>query len=1061
MEGKALTSAEQQYLLDCYVAYTGMAAHQIDSYNYFITTKLQDIITENSMITAESEKSDKKVILEFGSVFIRSPSIREADGSYQILLPHDCRIRALGYNLSVYVDITQTEITAGGTCEKVYAEVLLCRIPCMVRSSACSLAVRDRWECALDPGGYFIVNGNEKVVVAQEKMRTNFIFVKRVDQRTVSAEIRSLHSTKTRSTSTLRVTLYARAGRRGEHFTILLPFIDMVIPLGVIFKILGISTVADIIDFILPQLSTCSRTEDLVELLARSLDTGLLLESRTALIELIGREGTKEATGIRRVRYVEHILNNELLPHQGLEATPEVYTRKTVFLGAIVIKAARVYLGAIPADDRDDFALKRVETTGGLFALLFRQLYRQFLKMLTLQLVRVLDSSKLVNVADIINPKKITAGLKYALSTGAWGIMKQSSQNGVAQVLTRMNYLATLSHLRRVNTPINREGKLPKPRELSPSHYGILCPVETPEGQACGLVENLTICTYVRVGSDGCALRNMLKRRGVFVDLRLARPGFWKVCINGCIVGFCEDGNKLIKELRTLRRTAVISTDTSLAAVHRDLMVIIDTDSGCLMRPLLRVEALEDFRKVVALTSPNYVWPELLLNGIVELIDKNEERNIQPGVSHIDIHPSSCLGVCAGLIPFPNHNQAPRNIYEAAMTKQAIGCFSTRIDTRVDSVAHVLHGAQVPLVQTGVYKSSNCDAMPAGTNVIVAVLCYTGFNQEDSIIMNKAALDRGLFRSTIFKCFKDEEKGIGSDVERFGLVPPNSIGSRKANYAKTDADGLPSIGTMMENSDVIISKRMNTSQFGVDKKKKVVSVDHSTILSSSEAMIVDRVYSTTNRDGARLVRVRVHATRTPEIGDKFSSHHGQKGVIGMILPPEDMPVTIDGIIPDLIVNPHGLPSRMTVAQLLESLLGKTCSLQGDIGDGSPFTGLSPLIISDELQKYGFHSRGNEYLHNGITGSRTHTTIYIGPVHYQRLRHCVVEKMHARSRGPVQLISRQPVEGRSRGGGLRVRQTESYYRQTVDSQKRRGGVRETGGRNGARLHAGTRRKFRCP
>jgi DNA-directed RNA polymerase II subunit RPB2 len=593
----------------------------------------------------------------------------------------------------------------------------------------------------------------------------------------------------------------------------------------------------------------------------------------------------------------------------------------------------------------------------------------------------------------------------YLNRRGNWGIQKQSSQNGVAQMLTRMNYLAAISHLRRVNTPINREGKLPKPRQLSASHYGILCPVETPEGQACGLVENLALLAHVRLGGQGCYITDALRARGHLLPLSGLRNGLWRVAVNGCIEGFVADGHALIAELRKWRRLLAIPPDASLCALEAQRLVVIDTDAGCLLRPLLVKNRVHMLPHIIATTPPPQLWAVMFTEGIVDMIDKIEERSIIMGETHIEIHASCMLGICSGMIPFLNHNQAPRNIYEAAMTKQAIGTFSTEHSARVDTVAHTLHFPQTPLVQTSAHALSNCAHMPSGTNVIVAVLSYTGFNQEDSIIMNRDALQRGLFRSTIYKSFKDEEKGIGTDVERFGTIPPAAIGSRKADYSKVEEDGLPLIGQSMENGDVLVGKYMSTSQLGSDRKKRSVQVDHSSILACSETMHVDRIYLTTNKDGARLVRVKLHAVRTPEIGDKFSSHHGQKGVIGIILPQVDMPFTVDGITPDLIINPHALPGRMTVAQLIESLLGKVCCLKGEIGDGTPFGNIHPGQIGDQLGALGFESRGNETLFNGMTGEPLQATVNIGPVHYQRLRHCVVDKVHARSRGPVQLVTR--------------------------------------------------------
>lgn len=1017
----AMSNASFEHLLASWLQSAGLVGHQIQSFNKFLCEKLQDIVTENSHLLVEGEKGGN-LQLNFDSVYIRSPAIREADGAYHRVTPHECRIRGLSYNVAVYANVHQIYITQGGArLEKIYSEVLLCRIPCMVRCMACSYRHGDIGECQLDPGGYFIVNGNEKSVIAQEKMRTNFIFVRRTNEKTYSAEVRSLHATKTRSTSTLIVNLSSRAGLLSETMEVRLPFVEASVPIGVVFKLLGLNTLSEMCDFL--KLHTTNWNSQLADLCLRCLDHSLIQASRSYLVEHLGKEGTKEATNQRRIRYIEHILSNEFLPHQGLDSSDDVLHRKAVYLSVIMIKLLKVYCGELKPDDRDNYAFKRIETTGGLFALLFRQLFRQFLKMLSLQIGRIIDNGGNIALETLLNAKKITAGMKYAVSTGNWGIQKQSSQNGVAQILTRMNFLATVSHLRRVNTPINREGKLPKPRQLSASHSGILCPVETPEGQACGLVENLALLTHTRLGSDANYITEALQRCDLIQDLYSTDSKSWKVLINGSIEGVCEDGFVLIAVLRRWRQFLVIPPDTSICIHANERSITIDTDAGCILRPLLIKNKLPHLPALMQKSCPLQLWNQMLIGGFVELIDKAEETNIRLGETHVELHPSCLLGICAGMIPFLNHNQAPRNIYEAAMTKQAIGIFSSASECRVDTVAHALHYPQLPLVQTSVHALSVCADMPGGANVIIAVLAYTGFNQEDSIIVSRDALDRGLFRSTIWKSFKDEEKGIGSDVERFGIVPSTAIGFRKADYSKLKDDGLPRLGEVMNNGDVVIGKRMQTSQLGNDKKKKSALVDHSTILCTAEAMQVSDVYISTNKDGSRIVRVRLSASRTPEIGDKFSSHHGQKGVIGIILPGVDMPFTCDGMSPDIIINPHALPGRMTVGQLIESLLGKLCCLEGKIGNGTPFNNLSPSQIGDELKKFGFQSRGCETLFNGWTGEPLEVEVCIGAVHYQRLRHCAIDKVHARSRGAVQLITRQPVEGRSRGGGLRVGEME--------------------------------------
>ena len=1032
----SLTQGEAARCLEAWVSFRGLASHQIESYNRFVTTKLQDIILENSEIKHQIKRNGSSSVTAFArctfqKVYVRSPCVREADGTYRELSPNECRVRGLSYNISVYVNILQEQILNDTTSSKHYSEVLLCRLPCMVGSAVCNTVCSSRQmvsqlgECPLDPRGYFICNGQEKVVIAQEKMRTNFTFVRKMGPSSYNAEVRSLHASKTRSTSTLVVNLSSRAGQLGELLMVNLPFIEVQVTASALFKILGFKDLEAMLDFMEPHAGAeGSEKEKTMQILRRALNVPeILAKSRSEIMEDIGRHGTKEATIERRLQYIEHIIENEFLPHQGMEASPEVILGKCTYLCMVIVKLTHVFMGILPPDDRDDFSLKRVESTGQLFALLTRQLYRQLLKSMGTHVTRCVENGKVLSVIDCLNSKRITAGVKYAVSTGQWGVMKATSQHGVAQILSRMNAGSALSHLRRVNTPINREGKLPKPRQLPLSHVSILDCVESPEGQACGLVENLSLISHMRMGCDGGPLVHLLAHNSELFSLKELKRGHWKVLINGAIEGYCEDAPALAERLRHWRRSCTIPSDTSIFVDKHIRALLLDTDSGCLMRPMIRVSEIQTFRKLLASSPPSQLWPDMLSTGVLEMIDKNEEKHVEIGVTHVDLHECCILGVCSGMIPFLNMNQAPRNIYEAAMTKQSIGSFSMCLEERVDTISHSMHYPQQPLVQTMVQEVVGSVDMPGGATVVVAVLSHTGFNQEDSIIVNKGSIDRGLFRSSVYRCFKDEEKGIGADVERFGKVAAAAVGARKANYCKVDDDGLPCLGSVMNNGDVIISKRMAASQLGSDRKKKTIQVDHSTVLRSSEPMRVRKVYVSCNKDGARLARVCLDAVRVPEIGDKLSSHHGQKGVIGMILPEVEMPFTVDGIVPDIIVSPHGLPSRMTVGQLLECLLGKLCCMEAQTGDGTPFSGIKVGDVGKRLRKYGFHDRGNEMLFDSVTGEPLETTVFVGLVHYQRLKHFVGDKVHGRSRGPRSLLTRGPLEGRSRDGGLRVGEME--------------------------------------
>ena len=1040
MASEPFSKEEARLVLRSWFSETGGVDHQLESFDRFVSVQLQEIISENSNVAVESDKRGVRHVLEFGKVCVRPPSIRESDGSYHTVTPQECRLRGLTYCVSVYVDVFHTHTTRSSPTGPLstnscnYKEVPLCRIPCMVNSAYCtqtrSQLGKDP-ECFGDPGAYFIVNGNEKVIISQERVKTNFPLIRRggaAGRDLHYAEVRSLHWTKTRSTSTLQVHM----GRRktgGWEILATLPFVDGPIPVLGVFILLGY-------DVCLAEALVTTHLErsgngDLKELLKETLASPIASLSKEEVREWIGREGTKEPTPQRRKRYVEHICNNEIFPHCGFDESDSVTFSKASFLSMVVARVLRAHSGCVEEDDRDDYSSKRVDTPGILMALLFRQLFRNFLKLLTLQLQRQVDQAKYVSVTDSVCSKRLTQAFKYALSTGNWGINKQSTNNGVAQVLSRMNTVASLSHLRRVNTPINREGKMPKPRQLHPSHMGILCPVETPEGQACGLVENLAMLVKVRIEVPQWLLVKRVHETGLVVAHRAdGSAANDLVLVNGVIEGETPDGAALVSRLRELRRDCRIPSDVSVSFHGQEKIVKVQGDGGCLMRPLVRASELVKAKTLIRNSNPLALWSELTSKGVIEFVDKDEENELVVGnrgggsePTHYPVHQSAFLGLSAAYIPFSANNQLPRNIFQAAMAKQAVGLFSSVHQRRFDTASHTLHYPQFPLVSTLARDISSSDLSPCGAVAIVAVCAFTGFNQEDSILVSQRALDHGLFFSSYYKVYKDEEKGVGSDTERFGMVQDNATGGRRACYDKIGEDGFPPLHSEIMDKDVVIGKGMATSALGTEKKKRALTVDHSTIARQAEPMKVDRIALTTTKDGNRIVRIKLRSLRVPEIGDKFSSHHGQKGVIGCIVPSQDMPFTADGIVPDFVINPHCIPSRMTIGQLMETLLGKACSLLGTTGDGTPFSGLGAADIGKLLQSRGHHAKGNEVLYSGVTGAPLASSVFIGPCHYQRLRHMVQEKVHARSRGPTQLVTRQPVEGRSRDGGLRYGEME--------------------------------------
>ena len=545
---------------------------------------------------------------------------------------------------------------------------------------------------------------------------------------------------------------------------------------------------------------------------------------------------------------------------------------------------------------------------------------------------------------------------------------------------------------------------------------------------------------HVRVGTYSGAIKEQLNLiTGVELTVlkhctsKIRARGI-PILVNGVLYMYMtnkSDVNVLLIKLRKMRRQSLIPFDTSISYI--DHTIAIDTDPGCLMRPLLVASERLHLRKHIA-NAPSFehLWDYLLQCGAIEYIDKQEETTLRVGMfiddnntqyTHYELHPSLINGLCASLIPCCDHNQAPRNCYQSAMGKQAVGVYALNYPRRMDAVSHILCTTQKPLVTTKMDEILHTSEAPTGINAIVVIMCYSGFNQEDSLIVNKQSLERGLFRSMKYSLYKDEERTNGADAEKFeNPTEVSCTGMKVACYDKLNEDGMVAVGTKLESGDILMGKTIATTEIG-DVNKKVIKRDRSIIYKHNEHAIVDAIMKSTNRDGSQLTKVRTRTTRQPIIGDKLSSRHGQKGVIGMILPAEDMPFSEDGIIPDIIVNPHAIPSRMTIGQLIECLLGKLCCIHGQRGDGTPFRGTSIQQISEELESHGYDRFGNEHVYNGLTGEKMAAKVFMGPTYYQRLKHMVCDKQHSRSRGPVQILTRQPVEGRAREGGLRFGEME--------------------------------------
>lgn len=939
-----LTESDQRRILEIYVNRYGFIRHQIESFNHFIVTDLTNIVKENSTFEISSDKCKQRHVFCFQDVILRKPIFRESDGRTHSLYPSEARLRGLTYSNPILVNVSHKIYQWTATPEdqtlqqhRCYREILLCEIPTMVRSRSCHLCHTTSLDApndgsggklslhtSSDIGGYFIVNGKEKVIVCQEKLRTNFPYVHSCNSGRYPyyCEVRSLNEAKRRSTSTLKIYITKRRGGSPPQIIVNVPFLKCPIALAGIFRILGVDKLSDMVNLLVgtDSSSPYAPYRHLAQNVVHSTDCTAILP-RPNLIDWIGQHGTTHVTRQRRSNYVEHIFQNEFLPHMGLDASPSVVRGKLFFLCYSIRKLLLVSSQALKEDDRDDYYTKVFHPSGMLIGLLFRQLYRNNLKNINRTLQRCLDQGKYINVLDSIG-KNITVALKYALSTGNWGIQKSTmGQSGVAQVLSRLNWIATLSHLRRVNKPLNREGKIAKPRQLHRSHWGILCCTETPEGAPCGLVKNLSMLCHIRVGYPSATLVDWILDTGITgladcsSDDVVAGP---LVLLNGVIMGVIADGDAFVARLRHLRQYEDIPFDVSIHYDKKWQSIQICSDAGGCCRPLLVVTRLAATKEILDQGCPD-TWSMLLHAGCIVYVEKQEEsvmvvantiEQLQRSstaadrrYSHLEIHPSVIQGICASLIPFAEHNQTPRDIYGSCMAKQSIGHPVLYATNRVDTISHHLWYPQKPMITTQTYDLLDLEKTPDGTNCIVAIMAYTGFNQEDSIIINEQSMQRGLFAHYVFRSYRDEQRTEGSDAEIFQRPPADCLNRKDASYDQVGEDGMPFINGVVQPGDVIIGKCVKTTTLG-ESNRKMILRDRSTMAKGNEPASVDSVYMYQNKDGRRSVVVKTRARRGPIIGDKLSSHHGQKGVVGMVLPQVDMPFTHDGLCPDLIINTH-------------------------------------------------------------------------------------------------------------------------------------------------------------
>jgi DNA-directed RNA polymerase II subunit RPB2 len=1009
--------------------------------------------------------------------------------------------------------------------ERTYRQVNQFHMPTMIRSIGC----RNRDDAPIGPNdrndvdGYFIVKGTEKTLQTQRRLHINrcYVFPSSTPAKwTWTGEIRACHAAKIRSTSTLRIQI--KTGSNGSGVlkgVVEMPYIEIGIPILAVCVVLGFRTAEEVAvcaatGGVLSGVSTIppgSLWDTHLVHTARLWILSLLRDgaqnhpafetmSRSKILQWIGEEGTKRKTPGDRAKYAAHIMANEFLPQLGLNSSPLTISRKGQFFAMMLRMLADVARGLIDPDDRDHAGNRQYDTAGMLCATLARQHYRNFRKKLSSEIRRFMDAKRFVSIPDLLNIKRMTDGFAYAMSTGNWGLQKGgSTQTGVAQMLNRMNPIATLSHLRRVDTPLKREGKQAKPRQLHVSSFGHTCPAETPEGPACGLVEQFSQGTHVCQGHaaeklirrtaailggslipliEPSVLTGEMARLPALVSIRSPdtrklqpmvldhEPEEWeavramqratdhlllenttdkigRVLINGIMIGFVADIKLAARKLRQARRHLQLPFDAAVEENEQRGLLCITGEAGGLRRPLFfldgegTLDAVARLHEECQMEPPEVFWRKLIQRGLVEYLSKHEEENMLvlsgsctavklhasiEDHTHCEIHPSMMMGIAAAAIPFSDHNQAPRTSYYASMCKQTAAMPGPEIPY---TNGLRLWYPQRQLVATWTSKVHGMWDAASGANAWIVVASLDGKNQEDSLYMNEDSKNRGMFACTVTRTFTEDcQGGTGADSQHFEKPPSFCRGRKTGNYNKLSANGFLTPGEHVKGGDAIIGKTMDVNEMGC-VKRNTVRRDQSVILPSREKTLeVDAVIRCKGRDDKDIVNVRTHTVRFVQAGDKLTSMHGQKGVVGCIRPARDMPYTAEGIVADLVINPHALPSRMTIGQLLESALGGlVCAKNGEIADGTPFNGITATATFEEISKLlstnGFSNTGEQVMYDGETGQKIKGFLFYGCTYYQRVKQMVDDKLHARARGPVHILTQQPVEGRSKEGGFRM------------------------------------------
>ena len=1013
----------------------------------------------------------------------------------------------------------------------VLSNIYLGRVPVMVQSKYCILGNMSKdirhglGECRNDPGGYFIVQGKEKTVVIQEKFGDNLLYLRKgevlkpgadsedanifngpskdekvsvPDKYLYSIEIRSVSENVSKPKRTLSVQLIAPTGRYSNmNIAVNIPNVRAPVPLFIVFRALGVVSDHDIIEMCLLDMN---KYEFMVDSFAPSVhDAGIVYDQYMALNYIA------ELTKFHHTNYAMEVLSDYFLPHVG----ELCFREKAMYLGHMVFRLMCAQHGLESATDRDNLRYKRIELFGVLFRELFNEHYDEQMKHIYRRFDELIyfnnnqyehDLAGLVSgcYVDVFSKRLVDEGIRKAFR-GSWGGKEHTKRVGIVQDLNRLSFNSALSHLRKMNLPLDSSVKLVGPRVLHNSHWGYIDPIDTPDGGNIGIHKTMAISTYISRGYSRTAIIKWLFEntdiRGIAEFLPTQLADHTKIFVNGYWCGSVTDPTIVMSKLKLYRRNALIPLHTSIAFDVRQNAVFIYTDAGRICRPIfykdeitgkLSFELSPDMR--ARIEKGDFKWSELVsginekradvpfhINHVnlyklgdlyslseqeskasgpaeitrfiknkaaVEFLDPSEveyslislsqnDWDLNPKkhrfYTHMEIHHSYLFGTMCNQVILPENNPAVRSSFSCSQSRQSCSLYHTNYQNRMDKTAVVLNNPQIPLLKSRYYKHLHNEENNYGENVIVAIMCLNGYNVEDAILVNQAALDRGLFRTTYYTSYQAHEErevmgdndvsikaftSVSTDETVVRLVPGN-------DYSQLDKNGLIREGTPVDDKTVLIGLTASSSSVPGTK------VDESVAPKKGQLGIVDRAFITVGEEGERIAKVRVRETRIPNLGDKMASRAGQKGTVGMVVAESDMPFTKDGLRPDLIINPHALPTRQTIGHLVECLIGKVGLKYGAFNDCTAFNneGSKVAMFGEILSRTGHHSSGNEIFYDGMSGRQIEMEIFVGPNYYMRLKHMVKDKINYRAKGPRSALTHQTVGGRANDGGLRIGEME--------------------------------------